>query len=383
VPTMGEAQMGCSYIRTVLLIFAFASLASAVRRQDAAASTPAPVAPPAPPISCPPGTPDNCNCLLECCKPGSMQLGDDPNGNPSFCTDKPFQTDYMMRVFEKVPVQINLRDYCTDEILYTSYAAPKVDRFTLVEFQCTYRASDCSLIEDPVGQEECVAGFDVYTKQLNCSGPDSFFEKFVNSRICTEKNAKQSNGKWFWDPGHEALGSSSIGGGGLPATVGSCFCNYTEAIQKKMGKKVYGKIYSETDINNLTVGVPNGFIKDGMSTFYVEVVVGGRSTVERGADKDCMCQGPGDKSDACLCELGSKKIPYVYNNSFVPALTALVSMRKGQLFYTNTFVNFNFDQGGRRGCNGCPPGVLLLIPANWARMCMRALGACMQVLVQW
>ena len=51
--------------------------------------------------------------------------------------------------------------------------------------------------------------------------------------------------------------------------------------------------------------------------------------------------GPGDISDACLCELGSKKIPYVYNNSFVPQLTALVSMRKGQLFYTNTYVQVN------------------------------------------
>jgi hypothetical protein len=39
-----------------------------------------------------------------------------------------------------------------------------------------------------------------------------------------------------------------------------------------------------------------------------------------------------------MCELGSKKIPYVYNNSFVPQLTTLISMQKGQMFYTNTFV---------------------------------------------
>jgi len=99
-----------------------------------------------------------------------------------------------------------------------------------------------------------------------------------------------------------------------------------------------------------------------MSTFYVEVVVGGRSTAERGSDKDCMCTGPADTSAACMCELGTRKVPYVYNNSFVPTLTALVSMRKGQLFYTNTFVKFNFESSGSRGCADCAPDYCFGVP---------------------
>ena len=287
-PRTGRAAAA---MRAALMVLALVAPAAAVRRQEAAA-TPAPPAPPVPPPqppSCPEGTPENCNCLLECCRPGTPQLGDDPNGSPSFCTDKPFQTDYKMRIYEKVPVQINLRDYCTDEILYTSYAAPRVDKFSLVEFPCTYRPSDCTLIADPVGKEECESGFKVYTKQLNCSGPDSFFEKFVNSRICSKEAAGNSDGALFWDPGHEAFGKSM--GAGEPREVGACFCNYTAAILEKTGKLVKGKVYSQTDLAGLTVGVPNGFIKEGMSTFYIEVVVGGRSTAERGADKECMCSG--------------------------------------------------------------------------------------------
>ena len=329
----------------------------------APAATPAPAPPaPSPEPACPPGTPPGCNCLLQCCTPGSLQLGDTSDGPGSFCTNKPFQDDYQMRIFERVPVQINLRDYCTDEILWTSYNAPKVDRFTLVEFPCSYRAGNCDYITDPVDQEQCKAGFDVYTKELNCTGEDSFFQKFVNGRICNKANfgrfGKNGNSEYFWEDGTEGVP-------GNPAEVGICNCNFSAAIQRASGKVVLSKIFAKKDIQNLTVGVPDGFIKEGMSTFYVEVVVGGRSTAERGSDTECMCTGPADISAACMCELGTKKIPYVYNNSFVPTLTALVSMRKGQLFYTNTFVKFNFESTGRRGCADCAPGVLCCAVLCW------------------
>ena len=280
-----------------------------------------------------------------------------------------------MRIFEKVPVQINLRDYCTDEILFTSYAAPKVDKFTLVEFPCSYRASNCEYINDAVEQEQCKAGFDVYTKELNCTGKDSFFEKFVNRRICNKANFGSSRSReYFWQDGTEGVP-------GMPAEVGACNCNFSAAIQRASGKVVKGKTFLANDIMNITTGVPDGFVKEGMSTFYVEVVVGGRSTAERGSDKECVCQGPGDLSAACMCELGTKKVPYVYNNSFVPTLTALISMRKGQLFYTNTFVRFNFESSSTRGCAGCAPGSLpsnrLPIPLPFVRThtCMLLHGA--------
>ena len=322
---------------------------------SAPAATPAP-APPSPPPApaCPAGTPPSCDCLLQCCTPGSLQLGDSISGPGSFCTHKPFEQEYKMRIFERVPVQINLRDYCTDEVLWTSYNAPKVDKFTLVEFPCSYRAGNCDYIQDAVDQEQCKAGFDVYTKELNCTGKDSFFEKFVNGRICNKANFGRSRSReYFWEDGTEGVP-------GNPAEVGVCNCNFSAAIQRASGKVVLSKTFMSKDIENLTVGVPDGFIKEGMSTFYVEVVVGGRSTAERGSDKDCMCTGPADTSAACMCELGTRKVPYVYNNSFVPTLTALVSMRKGQLFYTNTFVKFNFESSGSRGCADCAPGVVAL-----------------------
>ena len=315
-------------------------------------------------LTCPDGTPAGCNCLLECCAPGQLQFGDNPDLRPSFCTDKPFQQDYKMRIYQKVPVQINLRDYCTDEILFTSYSAPKVDKFSMVEFPCTYRASDCSQIPDPIAQEECQAGFDVYTKQLNCSSDAGFFKTFVDTRICKdctkmattkEQQAcrvQQKELGLLFTPGRESYGT----GAAMPAIVGACNCNYSSAIKANTGKTVKGTLYSDAELANLTVGVPNGFIKEGMSSFYVEVVIGGRSTAERGADTECMCKGPADTSSACMCELGSKKVPYVYNNSYVPSLTALVSMRKGQLFYTNTFIKWNFEMSGKSSCNGCAPG---------------------------
>lgn len=275
-----------------LIVLALASPSSGQETSlPAPIATPAPQAPPAsaePPSACPVGTPDTCNCLLECCRPGAKQLGDgsDEESTVSFCTNKPFQTDYKMRMFEKVPVQINLRDYCTDEILFTSFIAPRVDRFTLVEFPCTYRASDCSLIEDAVQQQECEKGFDVYTKQLNCTGNTSFFKRVIESRICSEENVQKKalKGAYFWEPGLEGTPA-------MPATVGACNCNFTAAIKKSIGKTVKGKIYTDNDLRNVTIGVPNGFIKDGMSTFYIEVVIGGRSTAERGSDKECMCKG--------------------------------------------------------------------------------------------
>ena len=268
----------CGVVQTALLVLALCAPAAAVRRQDN--------------NSCPEGTLQGCQCETQCCRPGTLQFGDSPDTDkPSFCTDKPFQEQYKMRILEKVPVQINLRDYCTDKILFSSYTAPKVDKFSLVEFPCTYRASDCTLITDTIGQEECMAGFDVYTKELNCTGSTSFYEKFVSSRICSQDIERKSKDALFYDPGHEMFGSGAFGAAGVPATIGACNCNYTAAIRATTGKVIRGKSYTDKDLQTLSVGVPNGFIKEGMSTFYVEIVIGGRSTAERGSDKECICSG--------------------------------------------------------------------------------------------
>ena len=39
-------------------------------------------------------------------------------------------------------------------------------------------------------------------------------------------------------------------------------------------------------------------------------------------------------------------MPYIYNNSFIPHLTALISVKSGQLIYQNTYIKYNFEDNG-------------------------------------
>jgi len=58
-----------------------------------------------------------CNRTMECCQPGSSQDGDDPNtAEGSFCTHKPFEQDYTMKIGQKIPMELQLVDYCTDKV---------------------------------------------------------------------------------------------------------------------------------------------------------------------------------------------------------------------------------------------------------------------------
>ena len=355
-PRSRLSRPGASTVLLLVVLLRIAAAQNATNATTSAPATPPPGAPPSP-VKCPQGSQDDCDCTVQCCPPGEAQLGDaaeDNGGGGSFCTDKPFPESYSMRVRDRVPVQINLRDYCTDKILFSSYSAPRVDEFSLVEFPCTYSASDCNMITVPEERKMCEDGFKVYTEKLNCTGQNSFFEKFVNSRICNKANARNSR-EWFYsdgDPKRE----------GQPETVGACRCNFTEPIRKKFNHESYGQaFYQKKHVEKLTEGVPDYFIKEGMSTFYVEVMIAGRSTAERGSDTECQCSSPADVSEKCMCELGTKKVPYVYNNSYVPQLTALVSMREGQLYFTNTFVKFNFDQSGK-ACIGCMPDYCYGVP---------------------
>lgn len=124
--------------------------------------------------------------------------------------------------------------------------------------------------------------------------------------------------------------------------------------------------------NRTAVGPPVTFIKDGMSTFYVEVVIGGRKTSDPYAGCQCNASlGNRDTSDACMCHLATAKIPYIYNNSFIPYYTALVSMKKGGIIYDGTFIRYNFDGNGI-GCVGCSQDNCWGVPyknlENWLKM---------------
>ena len=58
-----------------------------------------------------------CNRTMECCRPGSSQDGDVPDTKEgSFCTDKPFEQAYTMKIGQKIPMELQLVDYCTDKV---------------------------------------------------------------------------------------------------------------------------------------------------------------------------------------------------------------------------------------------------------------------------
>ncbi len=137
---------------------------------------------------------------------------------------------------------------------------------------------------------------------------------------------------WNWNAGKRALYNDNKVVD--PEEIGYCSCNRT----------TLRNIQNVTDDSNLTIGVPDEFVKDGMATFYVQLVIGGRKTSD--PEEGCACKGPDDTSDACMCMLGTKKIPYIYNNSFIPYFTALVAIKNGGLIYTNTYIKYNFDANG-------------------------------------
>eukprot|EP00286_Rhodomonas_abbreviata_P019914 CAMPEP_0181314494 /NCGR_PEP_ID=MMETSP1101-20121128/14850_1 /TAXON_ID=46948 /ORGANISM="Rhodomonas abbreviata, Strain Caron Lab Isolate" /LENGTH=434 /DNA_ID=CAMNT_0023421595 /DNA_START=220 /DNA_END=1524 /DNA_ORIENTATION=- len=271
---------------------------------------------------------------LTCCTPGTLQDGDPPKAEKgSFCTNKPFEEEYLIRIGKRVPMQLNLVDYCTDEPFYTSYFAPEVDKFSLVNFPCTYQPVPCAQMPE-AQREKCEEGKKVW-EEIGCSSNEdgsSFFKQFVEPRICNEVNFPEKNNRGYtWIPPDE-------GDPFTPPSQAKCNCNW-DLMKNKTGQ------------DTITTGVPDGFIKEGMSTFYVQVVIGGRST-SANDDPECQCSGPTDLSPACMCALGTRKVPYVYNNSVIPYLTALVSMKNGQLIYKKTYIKYNFEANGI-GCVGC------------------------------
>lgn len=231
--------------------------------------------------------PKTCNCVPipqqnfpgECCKPGSLQYND--TDVPSFCTDKPFESGYTMKIDEKVPVQINLVDYCTDQIIFSSFVAPQVDRFSVANFPCSFQPASCSEVPT-ADQASCQAGEKVWTDTLGCTSLD--VQKLLNSRICNSTNYPGKTGDYVWvdaSPGDRVI---------LP-TVGYCNCNWKKRFSELNG----------TGLTNVTKGVPNGYIKEGMSTFYVQVMIGGRST-SANDDPTCQCASPWDVSPECEVE---------------------------------------------------------------------------------
>ncbi|KAJ1493486.1 hypothetical protein T484DRAFT_1768628 [Baffinella frigidus] len=265
-----------------------------------------------------------------------------------------------MKIGQKIPMELQLVDYCTDEVVFTSYIAPRMDRFSLINVPCTYQPAPCE--DFPADeQEECKINKADWL--LLCSETEGFWSKYVSKHVCSKENYLAGNliqpdgGKMRWIPPEEALAE-----GAIPATVGGCDCDYSIAT-------------NGSSLANLTAGVPASFIKVGMSIFYVQMVVGGRKTYARDDpdcqkslcfpvhwspfaaetirdDPDCPCDGPLDTSVSCVCALGSRKVPYIYNNSFMPHLTALISVKSGQLIYKNTYIKYNFEDNGI-GCVAC------------------------------
>lgn len=286
------------------------------------------------------------NAETQCCAPGSPQLGEDPFmefGFGSFCTNKPFQDSYTINKGAVVPVQLNFKDYCSDEIIFSSYFTVTVDEFSVVSVPCTHAVPDCSTLEVSK-QTACAQGKNIWSDpsgSYRCSNP-SFYEKELSKRVCNSANygrtivgrySTPKSSEYTYNPPTQSFAQDPMNG--------YCTCNMTTVNNR----------------NNQTgssfIGPPTKFIKDGMSTFYVEVMIGGRKTSD--PSPDCFCNetlGNLDTSEECMCYLGTRKVPYIYNNSFIPYYTALISMQQGKLIFENTFVRYNFDGNGI-GCVGC------------------------------
>jgi hypothetical protein len=250
-------------------------------------------------------------------------------------------TQYLINIGNKVPVQLNFVDYCTDEIIFTTYFTVIVDDFSVINVPCTFSPARCSLLPQDK-QQACQEGFARYTNPngaFRCGNSSDFYSKSMVGRVCNAANydkrrAKNANQTlWNWVPGEDKV-ELNQNSGELVEEVGYCTCNRTD---------VRARLNLTAD-RNLTMTVPDGFVKVGMATYYVQLVIGGRKTSD--PEPGCRCEGPDDTSEACMCMLGTKKIPYIYNNSFIPYFTALVSIRNGGLLFTNTYIKYNFDSNG-------------------------------------
>ena len=220
------------------------------------------------------GAKGQCIPSIQCCAPGSLQYGDPSDADSgSFCTHKPFEDGYVMNIGTKVPIQVNLVDYCTDTIMFSTFFAVEMDKFSLIDVPCTYQPVACNLLpSDQIAA--CHAGQQVWTNVFGCPSTNStsknstFYQQEIGSRVCSSANycsysAKTSNnvekgctGKrtdllWY-DPPVLDVGSP------YQPSVGYCGCNWKQ-------------LQSQLNGSNVTTGVPDGFIKDGMSTFYVQV----------------------------------------------------------------------------------------------------------------
>ncbi len=179
-----------------------------------------------------------------------------------------------MNIGRKVPIQINLVDYCTDTIQYSAFFLVEMDKLSLMILPCTYQPVACSLL--PTEQvAACQAGEKVWTDVFGCpktntstSGArnETFYEKEIGGRICNSRNyckysirttdhvekdcTRRSDLLWMPSPVLDV-------GNPHHDSVPYCVCNWNQLQGRINGTKV-------------TTGVPDGFIKDGTSTFYVQ-----------------------------------------------------------------------------------------------------------------
>lgn len=175
-------------------------------------------------------------------------------------------------------------------MVFTSYIAPRMDRFSLINVPCTYQPAPCE--DFPADeQEECKINKADWL--LLCSETEGFWSKYVSKHVCSKENYLAGNliqpdgGKMRWIPPEEALAE-----GAIPATVGGCDCDYSIAT-------------NGSSLANLTAGVPASFIKVGMSIFYVQV-----SSLRSHAPTLC-CRGRAPRLGRCSGVAGAGKAPGV------------------------------------------------------------------------
>jgi hypothetical protein len=178
-----------------------------------------------------------------------------------------------MNIGNMVPLQVNLVDYCTDNILFSTYFAVEMDKFTMVNIPCAYQPIACNLLP-PEEYSACLEGQQVWSEVFGCpkvsnstSSNNNFYQREIGSRICSSANycevfprsetgypancSKRTDLLWTDRPKIDPTSP-------LMESVGFCSCNWKQAQQRANG-------------TNVTKGVMDGFIKEGMSTFYVQV----------------------------------------------------------------------------------------------------------------
>lgn len=196
-----------------------------------------------------------------------------------------------MNIGTKVPVQLNFVDYCTDEVMYTSYFVVEVDKFSVVNIPCTYNPTPCNELPETM-QANCAEFQQLWTDpsgSYRCALKGGFYDRIIAPKICNASNfgvRVANTTEYIYKEGKHPI---SI----MPATTGSCRCNRTTAAARTAAGQ------------NIT-GVPDDFIKDGMSTFYTQLVIGGRKTSD--PEPSCQCTSMDDTSAPCMCMLGTKKV---------------------------------------------------------------------------